>query len=58
MRVYPGECKKCGKWWGDHMTDYAIKHTHPHACVFEPLDGEIVIETDMTDMEYKEYCST
>jgi len=40
------------------MTDYAIKHTHPHACVFEPLDGEIVIETDMTDMEYKEYCST
>ena len=24
-------CKKCGRYWGDHL----IPGTNPHACVFE-----------------------
>ncbi len=39
--IYPGFCSKCGKRWGDHLTDYALKHTNPYACRFQPKPGEI-----------------
>ena len=38
--VYPGRCAKCGKRWGDHLTEQAIRE-NGGGCKFHPLPGEI-----------------
>ena len=37
---YPGFCAKCGKGWGDHLSDLALE-SRPRACKFEAVQGEI-----------------
>lgn len=37
-----GFCQKCGRRWGDHLTDYALRVINPIACRFVAATQESI----------------